>query len=65
MSCNWSLTGTEFVSGGWNRTARIWKDIGGRPEVYHTKRMQRYVPLALRLTPVRTCWRMLNATCPA
>ena len=37
MSCNWSPTGTEFVSGSWNRTARIWKEgVGGRPEVYHT-----------------------------
>ena len=63
---NWSPTGTEFVSGSWNRTARIWKEgVGGRPEVYHTKRMQRYVPLALRLTPVRACGRMLNAACPA
>lgn len=35
----------EFVSGGWDRTVRIWqfKDGKGvqRPEVYHTKRMQR------------------------
>lgn len=42
MSCDWSGTGTEFVSGGWDRTVRIWnKDSGSRPEVYHTKRMQR------------------------
>lgn len=42
MSCDWSGTGTEFVSGGWDRTVRIWnKDLGNRPEVYHTKRMQR------------------------
>ncbi|KZP21284.1 WD40 repeat-like protein [Athelia psychrophila] len=42
MSCDWSGTGTEFVSGGWDRTVRIWnKDVGSRPEVYHTKRMQR------------------------
>ncbi|KAH9931500.1 WD40 repeat-like protein [Fomitopsis serialis] len=31
MSCDWSPTGTELVSGSWDRT----------PEVYHTKRMQR------------------------
>ena len=44
MSCDWSPTGTEFVSGGWDRTVRIWKEgIGRQPEVYHTKRMQRYV----------------------
>jgi len=42
MSCDWSPTGLEFVSGGWDRTVRIWKEgLGTRPEVYHTKRMQR------------------------
>ena len=42
MSCDWSPTGLEFVSGGWDRTLRIWKDgRGTQPEVYHTKRMQR------------------------
>ncbi|KAI6115352.1 WD40 repeat-like protein [Pisolithus croceorrhizus] len=42
MSCDWSPTGLEFVSGGWDRTVRIWKEgKGTRPEVYHTKRMQR------------------------
>ncbi|KAI5115053.1 hypothetical protein M0805_005214, partial [Coniferiporia weirii] len=42
MSCDWSPTGTEFVSGGWDRTVRIWKEgVGRGPEVYHTKRMQR------------------------
>jgi len=42
MSCDWSPTGTEFVSGGWDRTVRIWKEgVGKQPEVYHTKRMQR------------------------
>ncbi|KAL9709330.1 Protein sof1 [Leucoagaricus gongylophorus] len=44
-SCEWSPTGMEFVSGGWDKTVRIWqfKDGKGaqRPEVYHTKRMQR------------------------
>ena len=41
-SCDWSPTGTEFVSGGWDRTLRIWQDgRGTHPEVYHTKRMQR------------------------
>ena len=43
MSCDWSPTGLEFVSGGWDRTVRIWKEgRGSAPEVYHTKRMQRY-----------------------
>ncbi|KAF8548294.1 WD40 repeat-like protein [Imleria badia] len=42
MSCDWSPTGLEFVSGGWDRTMRIWKEgRGTQPEVYHTKRMQR------------------------
>ncbi|KAF7313773.1 WD-REPEATS-REGION domain-containing protein [Mycena chlorophos] len=42
MSCDWAPTGLEFVSGGWDRTVRIWKDGQGHgPEVYHTKRMQR------------------------
>ena len=41
-SCDWSPTGTEFVSGGWDRTLRIWQEgHGTHPEVYHTKRMQR------------------------
>lgn len=44
MSCDWSPTGMEFVSGGWDRTVRIWKEGQGHgPEVYHTKRMQRCV----------------------
>lgn len=53
ISCDWSPTGTEFVSGGWDRTVRIWQEgRGTAPEVYHTKRMQRYVvwflPCAVR-----------------
>ncbi|KAI9512132.1 WD40 repeat-like protein [Russula earlei] len=47
MSCDWSPTGTEFVSGGWDRTVRIWKEgRGTHPEVYHTKRMQRVLATA-------------------
>ncbi|KAF7303738.1 WD-REPEATS-REGION domain-containing protein [Mycena indigotica] len=42
MSCDWAPTGLEFVSGGWDRTVRIWKEGRGQgSEVYHTKRMQR------------------------
>ncbi|TFK29443.1 snoRNA binding protein [Coprinopsis marcescibilis] len=50
MSCEWSPTGIEFVSGGWDRTVRIWssreaggpsKGPGGKEIIYHTKRMQR------------------------
>jgi len=46
-SCDWSPTGTEFVSGGWDRTLRIWQEgQGTHPEVYHTKRMQRVLSTA-------------------
>jgi WD40 repeat protein len=46
-SCDWSPTGTEFVSGGWDRTLRIWQEgHGTHPEVYHTKRMQRVLATA-------------------
>ena len=31
MSCDWSPTGLEFVSGGWDRTVRVWKE-GRRAE---------------------------------
>ncbi|KAG8799861.1 rRNA-processing protein sof1, partial [Serendipita sp. 400] len=43
-SCDWSPTGTEFVSGGWDRTVRIWHEGDGRGkegQMYHGKRMQR------------------------
>ncbi|KAH7106811.1 WD40 repeat-like protein [Auriculariales sp. MPI-PUGE-AT-0066] len=41
-SCDWSPTGTEFVSGGWDRTVQMWKEgVGRGSEVYHSKRMQR------------------------
>ncbi|KAF9495254.1 snoRNA binding protein [Pleurotus eryngii] len=47
MSCDWSPTGTELVSGGWDRTVRIWQEgRGTAPEVYHTKRMQRVSSVA-------------------
>ena len=37
-----SPTGREFVSGGYDRTLRLFKTSGGRSrDVYHTKRMQR------------------------
>lgn len=44
ISCDWSPTGTEFVSGGWDRTVRIWKEGDGNGkegQLYHSKRMQR------------------------
>ncbi len=40
-------TPSEFVSGGWDRTLRIWQEgRGTHPEVYHTKRMQRVLAAA-------------------
>lgn len=57
MSCDWSPTGTEFVSGGWDRTVRIWKEGQGTgPEVYHTKRMQRCVAVLLVLVQPVLTW---------
>ncbi|KAJ7864961.1 WD40 repeat-like protein [Mycena olivaceomarginata] len=42
MSCDWAPTGLGFVSGGWDRTVRVWEEGRGQgAEVYHTKRMQR------------------------
>jgi DDB1- and CUL4-associated factor 13 len=44
LSCSWSPTGTEFVTGSYDRTIRIFnlKDkVGKARDVYHTKRMQR------------------------
>ncbi|KAG9030008.1 rRNA-processing protein sof1 [Tulasnella sp. JGI-2019a] len=42
MSCDWSPTGAEFVSGSWDRTVRIWDDMQRTSrDVYHAKRMQR------------------------
>ncbi|KAM0791504.1 hypothetical protein ACM66B_005957 [Microbotryomycetes sp. NB124-2] len=42
MSCDWSPTGREFVSGSYDRTVRLWKAGEGHSrDTYHTKRMQR------------------------
>ncbi|KAG8744099.1 rRNA-processing protein sof1 [Ceratobasidium sp. 414] len=42
MSCGWSPTGHEFVSGGWDRSVRIWKEGQGSGSAAYTgKRMQR------------------------
>lgn len=49
-------TGEEFVSGSWDRTIRIWNRTEGKSrDVYHTKRMQRFVfpPSYLNLTRSR------------
>jgi WD repeat and SOF domain-containing protein 1 len=62
MGCEWSPTGEEFVSGGWDRTVRLWnRDAGKSRDVYHTKRMQRYVctfhnTLPAELTIVLALW---------
>ncbi|TIB84618.1 WD40 repeat-like protein [Wallemia mellicola] len=41
-SCDWSPTGQQIASGGWDRTVRIWdKNHGRSSDCYHTKRMQR------------------------
>jgi WD repeat and SOF domain-containing protein 1 len=42
MSCDWSPTGREFVSGSYDRSIRLWNTTHGTSrDVYHTKRMQR------------------------
>lgn len=48
MSCDWSPTGRDFVSGSYDRTLRLWSTSdttlhkkGRSIDVYHTKRMQR------------------------
>ncbi len=42
LDVDYSPTGTEFVSGSYDKTIRIFKTSAGRSrEVYHTKRMQR------------------------
>jgi WD repeat and SOF domain-containing protein 1 len=44
MSIDYSPTGREFVTGGYDRTVRLFNSDEGRSrEVYHTKRMQRLV----------------------
>jgi WD repeat and SOF domain-containing protein 1 len=46
MSTDWSPTGREFVSGSYDRTVRLWTAGEGKArDTYHTKRMQRFVPL--------------------
>lgn len=44
MDVAYSPTGKEFVSGSYDRTIRIFNIQSAKSrEVYHTKRMQRYV----------------------
>eukprot|EP00128_Syssomonas_multiformis_P005439 Colp12_sorted_trinity150504_noHs@27587 len=47
MDVAFSPTGREFVSGGYDRTIRIFNTNSGRSrEMYHTKRMQRIFSVA-------------------
>lgn len=42
LSCDWSPTGREFVSGAYDRTVRLWTAGQGKAvDTYHTQRMQR------------------------
>ena len=42
LDIDYSPTGREFVSGGYDKSLRLWNvDQGKSREVYHTKRMQR------------------------
>ncbi|KAF2670936.1 WD40 repeat-like protein [Microthyrium microscopicum] len=42
MDVHWSPTGTQLVSGSYDRTVRLWnREKGHSRDVYHTKRMQR------------------------
>ena len=53
LSCDWSPTGEDFVSGSWDRTIRTWSRTEGKSkDVYHTKRMQRVMDVAY--TPTST-----------
>ncbi|KAH8178327.1 sof1-like domain-containing protein [Sarocladium implicatum] len=50
MDVEWSPTGEELVTAGWDRSVRLWTREGGHSrDVYHTKRMQRVT--AARWTP--------------
>ena len=42
MDIDYSPTGTEFVSGSYDKTVRIFRENEGKSkEVYHGKRMQK------------------------
>lgn len=42
LSCDWSPTGRDFVSGAYDRTVRLWSAGQGKSvDTYHTQRMQR------------------------
>jgi DDB1- and CUL4-associated factor 13 len=47
MDVEFSPTGEELVTGSYDRTVRIWRrDQGQSRDIYHTKRMQRWVPFS-------------------
>ena len=49
-TCDWSPTGQQIASGGWDRTIRIWDRNHGRSkDCYHTKRMQRLMNIQYSL----------------
>lgn len=50
MDVEFSPTGEDLVTASYDRTVRLWKrNRGHSRDIYHTKRMQRYVSLNLKL----------------
>lgn len=50
MSVSWSPTGREFVTGGYDKSIRIFEyNRGTSREIYHTKRMQRVMTVNVTL----------------
>jgi WD repeat and SOF domain-containing protein 1 len=51
MDVEFSPTGEELVTASYDRTIRLWNRANGHSrDIYHTKRMQRYVFFSLRCT---------------
>ncbi|TIB13924.1 hypothetical protein E3P92_02128 [Wallemia ichthyophaga] len=49
-TCDWSPTGQQIASGGWDRTVRVFdKNHGRSSDCYHTKRMQRLMNVQFSL----------------
>lgn len=50
IDVDYAPTGKEFVSGGYDRTVRIYEaDKGHSRDIYHTKRMQKLTSVAWSL----------------